>query len=91
MFSIMIALVLFTAVLMIMPVALEYSNHTTNAFSKKSSTNCEGDVCHTSICTNNNCHTLISNLTQQLDSMVQTKMHGSLSNSIQELLNSTNA
>jgi len=89
MFSVTVALVLFTALLV--PVVLEYSYHMADAFSKKSSTNCEGDVCHTSICiNNNNCHTLVSNLTQQLDSMVQTKMHGLLSNSIQQLLNSTN-
>ncbi len=86
----MVAIVLFTTMLMILPVVLDYSNHMADAFSKKSSTNCEGDVCHTSICINNNCHTLVSNLTQQLDSMVQTKMHGLLSNSIQQLLNSTN-
>ena len=86
----MVAIVLFTTMLMILPVVLDYSNHMADAFSKKSSTNCEGDVCHTSICINNNCHTLVSNLTQQLDSMVQTKMHGLLSNSIQELMNSTN-
>jgi hypothetical protein len=55
------------------------SNGMADAFSKKSSTKCEDDVCHTSICINNNCHTLVSNLTQQLNSMVQTKMHGLLS------------
>ena len=88
MISVTVALVLFTA--MLVPVVLEYSYHMADAFSKKSSTNCEGDVCHTSICiNNNNCHTLVSNLTQQLDSMVQTKMHGLLSNSVQQLLNST--
>ncbi|MFY9873619.1 MAG: hypothetical protein WAK17_28265 [Candidatus Nitrosopolaris sp.] len=83
-----VALVLFTA--MLMSAALGYSYHMANAFSKKSSTNCEGDVCHTSICINNNCHTSVSNITQQLNSMVQSKMHGLLSNSIQQLLNSTN-
>ena len=86
MFSIRVILVLFIA--MLTAVSLE-SYHMVNAFSKKSSTNCEGDVCHTSICINNDCHTLVSNLTQQLNSMVQTKMHGLLSNSVQQLLNST--
>lgn len=85
-----VALVLFTA--MLMAAALGYPYHMANAssFSKKSSTNCEGDVCHTLICVNNNCHTSVANLTQQLNSMVQTKLHGLLSNSIQQLLNSTN-
>ena len=85
-----VALVLFTA--MLMSGALGYSYHMANAssFSKKSSTNCEGDECHTSICINNNCHTSVSNLTQQLNSMVQSKVHGLLSNAIQQLLNSTN-
>jgi len=87
MFSIRVILVLFIA--MLTAVSLEYPYHMVNAFSKKSSTNCEGDVCHTSICINNDCHTLVSNLTQQLNSMVQTKMHGLLSNSVQQLLNST--
>jgi hypothetical protein len=84
-----VALVLFTA--MLMSAALGDSYHMANAssFSKKSS-NCEGDVCQTSICINNNCHTSVSNLTQQLNSMVQSKVHGLLSNSIQQLLNSTN-
>ena len=42
-----VALVLFTA--MLMSSALEYSYHVANAqsFTKRSSTNCEGDVCHT--------------------------------------------
>jgi hypothetical protein len=80
-----VALVLFTA--MLMSSALGYSYHMANA---SSSANCEGDECHTSICINNNCHTSVSNLTQQLNSMVQSKVHGLLSNSIQQLLNSTN-
>ena len=84
-----VALVVFTT--MLVAAALGYTYHVVYAqsFSKKSSTNCEGDVCHTSTCINNNCHTLVSNLTRQLNSMVQTKMHGLLSNSVQQLLNST--
>jgi hypothetical protein len=85
-----VVLALFTATLM--SAALGYSYHVTNAqsFSKKSTTNCEGDVCHTSICINNNCHTSVSNPAELLNSMQQIKSHGLLSNSIQQLLNSTN-
>ena len=66
-----------------------YSYHVANAqsFSKKSSTNCEGDVCHTTVCINNNCHISLSNPAELLS---QIKSHGLLSNSIQQLLNSTN-
>ena len=85
-----IALALITAILM--SAALGYSYHVANAqsFSKKSSTNCEGDVCHTTICINNNCHTSLSNPAELLNLMSQIKSHGLLSNSIQQLLNSTN-
>ena len=85
-----IALVLITAILMSAP--LGYSYHVANAqsFSKKSSANCEGDVCHTTVCINNNCHTSVSNPAELLNSMAQIKSHGLLSNSIQQLLNSTN-
>lgn len=81
-----VLLVLFTAILM--PAALEYSYHMANAqsFSKSSSTKCEGDTCYSSICVNNNCHTSVSNPTEVLNSMP----HGILSNSIKQLLNSTN-
>jgi hypothetical protein len=84
-----IALALITA--MLMSASLGYSYHVANAqdFSKKSSTNCEGDVCHTTECINNNCHTSVSN-PAVLQSMLQIKSHGLLSNSIQQLLNSTN-
>ena len=85
-----VTLVLFTA--MLMSAVLGYSYNVANAqgFSKKSSTNCENDVCHTLICVDNNCHTSVSNLRDQLNSMVQSKLHGILSNSIQQILNSTN-
>src|SRR5438132_4772048 len=81
-----IALALITAILMSAP--LGYSYHVANAqsFSKKSSTNCEGDVCHTTVCINNHCHTLVSNPSELLNSMPQIKWHGLLSNSIQQLL-----
>jgi hypothetical protein len=85
-----VALVLFTV--MLVAGALGYSSHVVYAqsFSKKSSTNCEGDVCRTLVCINNNCHTSISNPAELLNSMPQIKSHGFLSNSIQQLLNSTN-
>jgi hypothetical protein len=63
----MVALVLFTA--MCMSAALGYSYNAANASSfKRSSTNCEGDVCHSLICVNENCHRAVSalNSTQQL-------------------------
>jgi len=80
-----VALVLITA-------PLGYSYHVANAqsFSKKSSTNCEGDVCHTTVCINNTCHASLSNPAELLNSMPQIKSHGLFSNSIQQLLNSTN-
>src|SRR5215467_9883195 len=85
-----VALVVFTT--MLVAAALGYTYHVVYAqsFSKKSSTNCEGDVCHTSICINNNCHTSISKPTELLNSMPQIKSQGLLSKSIQQLLNSTN-
>jgi hypothetical protein len=85
-----IALALITV--MLMSASLGYSYHVANAqsFSKKSSTNCEGDLCHTTVCINNNCHTSVSNPAELLNSMAQIKSHGLLSNSIQQLLNSTN-
>ena len=85
-----VALALFIA--MLMSAALEYSYHVADAqsFSKSSSTKCEGDICHTTICINDNCQTSVSNPTQLLNSMPQIKSHALLSNSIQQLLNSTN-
>ena len=85
-----VALVLITAMFMSAP--LGYSYHVANAqsFSKKSSTNCEGDVCHTTVCINNTCHASLSNPAVLLNSMPQIKSHGLFSNSIQQLLNSTN-
>jgi len=85
-----LALALITAMLMSAP--LGYSYHVANAqsFSKKSSTNCQGEVCHTTVCINNDCHTSVSNAAELLNSMPQIKPHGLLSNSIQQLLNSTN-
>jgi len=85
-----IALALIAA--MLMSASLGYSYHAANAqdFSKKSSTNCEGDVCHTTECINNNCHTSVSNPAELLNSISQIKSHAILSNSIQQLLNSTN-
>jgi hypothetical protein len=82
-----VTLGLIAAILISAP--LGYSYHIANAqsFSKKSSTNCEGDVCHTTACINNNCHTSLSNTAELLS---QIKSHGLLSNSIQQLLNSTN-
>jgi hypothetical protein len=82
-----VALVLFTAT--VLAAALGYTYHVVYAqsFSKKSSTNCEGDVCHTIVCTNNICKTSISNPAELLP---QIKSHGLLSNSIQQLLNATN-
>jgi hypothetical protein len=84
-----VTLVLFTA--MVMLVVLGYSYHAANAqsFSKSSSTKCEGDICHTTICINNNCQTSASNPTQLLNSIPQIKSDGLLSHSIQQLLNST--
>ena len=85
-----IALALITT--MLMSASLGYSYHVANAqsFSKKSSTNCEGDVCHTTVCINNNCQTSASNPSQLLNSIPQIKSDGLLSHSIQQLLNSTN-
>ena len=85
-----VALVLITT--MLLATALGYTYHVIYAqsFSKKSSTNCEGDVCRTLVCVNNICHTSISNPAELLNSMPEIKSHGLLSNSIQQLLNSTN-
>jgi hypothetical protein len=62
-------------------------SHTMETSSKKSSTNCEGKVCHTIVCINNNCQTSVSNPAELLR---QLKSQGLLSNSIQQLLNLTN-
>jgi len=63
-----LVLVLVTAVLM--SSALGYSYNTANAssFTKRSSTNCEGHVCHSLICINDKCHRSVSalNSTQQI-------------------------
>jgi hypothetical protein len=83
-----VTLVLF--IVIFMSAALGSSHMANASFSKKSSTNCENDVCHTLICVDNKCHTSVSNLREQLNSMVQNKLHGILSNSIQQILNSTN-
>ena len=82
-----ITLALITAMLMLAP--LGYSYHVANAqsFSKKSSTNCEGGVCHTTVCTNNNCQTSVSNPAELVR---QLKSHGIPSNVIQQFLNSPN-
>jgi hypothetical protein len=85
-----VALVLFTAMLVAAPLGYTYHVVYAQSFSKKSSTNCEGDVCRTLVCINNICHTSISNPAELLNSMPQIKSHGLLSNSIQQLLNSTN-
>jgi len=70
----MVALVLFTA--MLMSAVLGYSYHVANSqsFSKNSSTKCEDDVCHTSICINNNRQTSVSNPAQLLNSIPQIKL-----------------
>jgi hypothetical protein len=64
----MVALVLFTT--MLMSAALGYSYNAANASSiaKRSSTNCQGDVCHSLICINDKCHRSVSalNSTQQI-------------------------
>ena len=82
-----ITLALITAMLMLAP--LGYFYHVVNAqsFSKKSSTNCEGDVCHTKVCINNNCQTSVSNPAELVR---QLKSHGLPSNVIQQFLNSPN-
>jgi uncharacterized protein YyaL (SSP411 family) len=85
-----VSLALITAMLMLAPLRFFYHVVNAQSFSKKSSTNCEGNVCHTTVCINNNCQTSVSNPTQLLNSMPQLKSHGLLSNSIQQLLNSTN-
>jgi len=58
----MVALVLFTT--MLMSAALGYSYNAANAssFTKRSSTNCQGDVCHSLICINDKCHRSVSAL-----------------------------
>src|SRR5215467_1912666 len=81
-----IALALITAMLMSALLGYPYHVVTAQSFSKKSSTNCEGDDCHTTICINNNCHTSLTNPAELLNSMAQIKSHGLLSNSIQQLL-----
>lgn len=82
-----ITLALITAMLMLAPLGCFY--HVANAqSSSKKSSNCEGDVCHTTVCINNNCQTSVPNPPELLNSMAQS--HGLLSNSIQQLLNSPN-
>jgi hypothetical protein len=78
---------LITAMLMLAPLGYFYHVANAQSFSKKSSTNCEGNVCHTTMCINNNCQTSVSNPAELLNSI---KSHGLLSNSIQQLLNSSN-
>ena len=85
-----IALALITAMLMSAPLGCSYHVANAQSFSKKSSSNCEGNVCHTTVCINNNCHASVSNSAELLNSVPQIKSHGLLSNSIQQLLNSTN-
>jgi hypothetical protein len=85
-----VTLVLFTAMLMSATLGYSYNVANAQSSSKKSSTNCENDVCHTLTCIDNNCQTSVSNPTQLLNSMPQLKLHGLLSNSLQQLLNSTN-
>jgi len=85
-----ITLALITAMLMLAPLGYFYHVANAQSFSKKSSTNCEGNVCHTTVCVNNNCQTSVSNPAELLNSMAQLKSRGLLSNSIQQLLNSTN-
>ena len=82
-----ITLALITAMLMLAP--LGYSYHVANAqsFSKKSSTNCEGNVCHTTVCIDKNCQTSGSNPAELVR---QLKSHGLPSNVIQQFLNSPN-
>ncbi|HYV52754.1 MAG TPA: hypothetical protein VE971_05610 [Candidatus Eisenbacteria bacterium] len=90
MILITVTLVLFTSMLMSAMLGYSYNVANAQSSSKKSSTNCENDVCHTLTCIDNNCQTTVSNPTQLLNSMPQLKLHGLLSNSLQELLNSTN-
>ena len=63
-----VALVLFTAMLMSAALGYSYNAAHASSFTKRSSTNCEGDVCHSLICINENCHRSVSalNSTQQL-------------------------
>jgi hypothetical protein len=82
-----ITLALITAMLMLAPLGYFYHVANAQSFAKKSSTNCEGNVCHTTVCINNNCQTSVSNPAKLLNSI---KSHGLLSNSIQQLLNSSN-
>src|SRR5215475_11051423 len=90
MILITVTLVLLTSMLMSAALGYSYNVVYAQSSSKKSSTNCENDVCHTLTCINNNCQTSVSNPTQLLNSMPQIKSHGLFSNSIQQLLNSTN-
>ena len=66
-----ITLALITAMLMLAPLGYFYHVANAQSFSKKSSTNCEGNVCHTSIWINNNCQTSIYKPTELLNSMQQ--------------------
>ena len=90
MILITVTLVLLTSMLMSAALGYSYNVVYAQSSSKKSSTNCENDVCHTLTCINNNCQTSVSNPTQLLNSMPQLKSQVLLSNSIQQLLNSTN-
>src|SRR5215470_58665 len=83
MILITVTLVLFTAMLMSATLGYSYNVANAQSSSKKSSTNCENDVCHTLTCIDKNCQTSVSNPTQL-------KSHGLLSNSIQQWLNSPN-
>ena len=85
-----ITLALITAMLMLAPLGYSYHEANAQSFSKKSSTNCENDVCHTLTCVNSNCQTSVSNPSQLLNSRPQIKAHGLLSDLIQQFLNSAN-
>jgi hypothetical protein len=82
-----ITLALIPAMLLLAPLGFFYHVANTQSFSKKSSTNCEGNVCHTTVCVNNNCQTSVSNPAELLR---QLKSHGLPSNLIQQFLNSPN-
>jgi len=90
MILITVTLVLFTTMLMSATLGYSYNVANGQSSSKKSSTNCENDVCHTLTCIDKNCQTSVSNPTQLPNSMPQLKSHGLLSNSIQQWLNSPN-
>jgi hypothetical protein len=64
----MVALVLFTTMLMSAALGYSYNAENASSFTKRSSTNCQGDVCHSLICINDKCHRSVSalNSTQQM-------------------------